>query len=176
MEVRGTPEHVFHSLSELRVGDIPMARFLGRLRTFGEPAPAEELFSESAEKFGNTFLPAGSPYELLAGLVGKFWQLRFGVRRLRPEEFAGFREPGYAKVLAGFQVEASEREGFARIRGRMRIHSTSPDAAWKFRVYWFFLGPGIKVYMKSILAGVKRRAESTPPAQLEASLDFPSTG
>ncbi|MGW4393994.1 hypothetical protein ACWEHA_01795 [Amycolatopsis nivea] len=45
--------------------------------------------------------------EIVIGTVGRFWQpdIRwYGVSTMRPEDFAAFAEPGWARIAAGFSV------------------------------------------------------------------------
>lgn len=153
------PERVYAAFRSLRPKDMRMANVLATVRTFGkrEEAPAE-TFTESAERFGNVPLVDEPNKEYVAGLIGQFWKRDFGIRRVRPEEFSTFSEPGYAKVLSAFRIEPIPGTKRSRVHSTMRIHATSQDAAKKFNRYWMLLNPGIKLYMRSMLAGLRREA------------------
>lgn len=111
------------------------------------------------EKFGNTPLEDEPGRELVASLVGKFWQLNFGIRRLTREEFARFREPGYAMVVSNFRFEG-HGVNRTRVHSEMRIHCTDAKSAARFAIYWTILGPGIHLFMRSALRALKRQAEA----------------
>lgn len=158
--VRKPMPEVFAALSSLETREMKLANFLTKIRTLGRSAtPPHESFLLSAERFGNTPLFNDGSRELGAGLVGRFWQLNFGIRRILPREFKDFREPGYAKVISNFRISDIPGTSHSRVRSEMRIHSTSPEAAWKFKLYWTLLGPGIRLYMRSALRALRRRAE-----------------
>lgn len=153
------PDRVYAAFQSLNPKDLRLANALAKVRTLGkrEEAPAE-TFTESAERFGNVPLIDEPNKAYVAGLVGQFWKRDFGIRRLRPEEFSSFSEPGYAKVLSAFRIEAVPGTKRSRVHSSMRIHATSEDAAKKFNRYWTLLNPGIKLYMRSMLAGLRREA------------------
>ena len=155
---------VFKALRTLPASEMRLARVLTWIRTLGkkDETPAGEPFLKSAERFGNMLIPTEEPRELIAGLVGRFWELNFGVKRMAPAEFASFSEPGYAKVLCNFLVEDIPGTSSSKVRSEFRVHCTSPDAARKFAFYWALLGPGIRLYMGSALAALKRKAEALP--------------
>lgn len=157
--IEAPPEQVYAAFQSMNPRDMRLAGVLAKIRTFGarenEP-PA--TFAESAERFGNVTLVDQPNKEIVAGLVGQFWKRDFGIRRLRPEEFPGFTEPGYAKVLSAFRIEPVPGTKHSRVHSVMRIHATSEDAAKKFNRYWLLLNPGIKLYMRSMLAALRRQA------------------
>jgi hypothetical protein len=161
ISVSRPPNEVFAALSSLEAREMKLADVLGRIRTLGraERAPQGESFMDSAVKFGNVPLVNDGSREIAAGLIGQFWRLDFGIRRVPPQEFVGFNEAGYAKVVSNFRVD-DDAAGGSRVYSEMRIHSTSPEAARKFAVYWSALGPGIHLFMRSALNAIKRRAES----------------
>ncbi|MGZ3650942.1 MAG: flavodoxin domain-containing protein [Bdellovibrionota bacterium] len=154
------PSEVFSALSSLEAGEMKLANFLTKIRTLGRAeTPPHESFMVSAERFGNVPLFNDGIRELGAGLVGKFWELDFGIRRLKPGEFKDFQEPGYAKVASNFLVEPIPGTNESRVISKMRVHCTSSDATRKFKVYWALLSPGIRLYMRSALQALRRRAE-----------------
>lgn len=157
--IAAPPERVYAAFQNLNPKNMRLAEVLGKLRTFGkrEQAPAK-TFSEAAERFGNVSLVDEPNKEIVAGLVGQFWKRDFGIRRVKPEEFPAFSEPGYAKVLSAFRIDPVPGTQTSRVHSVMRIHATSDDAAKKFNRYWMLLNPGIKLYMRSMLAALRRES------------------
>ncbi len=152
---------VFNTLNTLEASEMKLANFLTQLRTLGQaaPAPSGESFMKSAEKFGNVSLIYDPPREIAAGLIGQFWKLGFGIRKVSQDEFQRFNEAGYSKVVSNFFIEDIPSTNLTRVYSEMRIHSTSPDAAWKFRLYWMVFNIGIHLFMRSALIALRRRAE-----------------
>ena len=101
-----------------------------------------------------------SPNELIAGLVGRFWQLDFGIKKILAREFKNFNEADYAKVACGFLVIPDQERHDYKVIVEMRVHGTSKAAQDKFATYWMWFGPGIKIYMRSVLCALCHRALS----------------
>jgi menaquinone-dependent protoporphyrinogen IX oxidase len=160
MYVQRPQTEVFEALRTLPAKDMKLANLLGQIRTLGRAGtlPPNEPFMISAERFGNTPLCFDPPREIAAGLIGKFWRLDFGLRRIAPDDFLMFNEAGYTKVVSNFLVTAIPDTSDSRVYAEMRIHSTTPQAARKFKIYWTLLRPGIHLYMRSALRALRRRA------------------
>jgi len=159
LSVHATPEQVVSAITCLEGADMPLAELLARIRNFGrkisEP-PAD--FLEAAEAFGAIAINTGQPYEMVGGLIGQFWKRDFGIRRVRDqEEFQAFRDPECTKALTNFWFDEF-RNGKTVIRTETRIHSLGPQAQRRFRAYWIVVGLGIRLYMLSVLRGIRRAA------------------
>ncbi|MFN8037347.1 MAG: hypothetical protein U0V73_15615 [Acidimicrobiia bacterium] len=98
--------------------------------------------------------------ELVAGLVGRFWQRDFGLRRMTPEEFAAFDEPGYAKTVVDLSLRPY---GSTRtlLLYETRTATTDDDARAKFARYWRFVGPFAGFVMRRALFAIRAEAERT---------------
>ena len=170
--VKSDPDGVFRVFHSMGSQDARLARVLGKVRTLGAADLPNEKFLVNAERFGSIPLPSSAPHELIAGLVGRFWNFDFGIRKLKPEEFWSFNEPGFTKVLTSFDIVPVPGTSDSIVRAEMRIHSTSADAKRKFRIYWTLLRPGIGLYMRSILEAVRRNAERSPNSTKDNSRDL----
>jgi menaquinone-dependent protoporphyrinogen oxidase len=161
--IQGSPSKVFEALSTLPAKKMKMANFLAKIRTLGRAGnpPEEEDFMTSAEKFGNVALYNDLPREVISGLVGKFWQLDFGIRKVDAQQFPNFNEPDFAKVACNFLITPGDTTEHSCVYSEMRIHSTTPDARRKFKLYWLFLSPGIRLFMRSALAALRRHTEES---------------
>src|SRR5688572_12734100 len=101
---------VRRAVARVTPGDMPMAECLASVRTWGGTPKAASRdpnagFVESAGAFGMVPL-ADDGREMIGGLVGRFWQRGFGVRRLPDAAaFLAFCEPGYTKVVTNFCLE-----------------------------------------------------------------------
>ena len=159
LAVRATPDQVGAALKSLERADMPFAEWLAGVRDFGKPNgnPPPDLF-HAAEAFGGTAIDTGQPHEVAGGLVGQFWKRDYGIRRVPDAaSFQEFSDPEYSKALTNFWFDEF-RDGKTVIRTETRIHSLGPAAQRSFRVYWFVVGLGIRLYMSSILRGVRRAA------------------
>jgi hypothetical protein len=96
--------------------------------------------------------------EVVLGAVTKPWEPNVVFRRLRPEEFADFQEPGYVKIiwtLRSDPISATE----SIVRTDTRVTTTDLAARAKFRLYWAFLSPGILLIRRVALSMTKKEAE-----------------
>jgi hypothetical protein len=112
--------------------------------------------------------------EIIFGAVTKPWEAKVVFRSLPPEEFAAFQEPGYVKIVWTLRAERISA-GTSMARTETRVTTTGPIARAKFRRYWAFLSPGIRLIRRIALKTVKQEAErlacqagSRPSTEVEA--------
>jgi hypothetical protein len=100
--------------------------------------------------------------ELVLGTIGQFWKPLGGKPQVleRPEAFANFTSPGFAKAAMGFHLENPGGSGALRLVTETRIRATSRRALWKFAAYWMLVRPGSALIRRAWLAAIKRRAEA----------------
>jgi hypothetical protein len=97
--------------------------------------------------------------ELALGLVGRFWLPVIEYARVRPQEFAAFDEPGWAKTVYDLRVTpvADDRTLLA---ATMRTVGTDAHARKWFRRYWTLgVGSGAHVLVNGLLEMVAKDAE-----------------
>lgn len=146
---------VMRAMESLTPSDMPMASLLARIRTPWSEAGGDVRFGEAADRFGVVRIPS-PPGERVGGLIGRFWKPGFDVRRFSDHEaFLAFDDRRYTRVLTSFSLER-HGDGSRWLRTETRIHSLGAGARIRFRVYWLCLGLGIRLYMRSVLAGVCR--------------------
>src|SRR5581483_8747912 len=156
LTIPATPDEIRLGLEQMRPTDMPLGRLLANIRTIGRPQP-DLPFPEITRQFGAVMITTGAEsHEVIGGLVGRFWQRDFGIARLRDEsEFIAFEEPGYTKVVTDFWFDDARDDGTV-VRTETRIHSLGADAQTRFGRYWLALSPGIRLYMRSVLHGIRR--------------------
>ncbi|MFK0246016.1 hypothetical protein ACIQUM_15045 [Amycolatopsis azurea] len=100
--------------------------------------------------------------ELVAGVVGKFWQPVIEWRRVEPGDFAEFAEPGYGKIVLSLSVRPY---GEQRSLLSYDIRVTLADSAGlaRFRLYWAVASPFIKAIHAATLRTIARDAENANP-------------
>jgi hypothetical protein len=111
--------------------------------------------------------------ETLVGSVGRFWERDYGWRRVGPEEFPGFDEPGYAKLAIDLWVQPAG-DGGSLLRYEARTATTDQEARRRFRWYWRLIRPGVGLVMGRAVFLIRREAEGrflrgTPESEPEAS-------
>jgi hypothetical protein len=146
---------------DLNDSAVIRAIFAGRtLLMRARPAvqPKSERFLDELLRLGWGILAEEPGRALVMGAVTQPWKADVKFRGLPPEDFAGFQEPGYAKIAWDFRVEplGPERSVF---RTETRVATTDPESRARFRRYWTVFSPGILLIRRETLRLVKMEAE-----------------
>ena len=102
-------------------------------------------------------------HELALGLVGRFWTVSGGRVRVTPEDFTTFAQPGYAKAVWTFAVEALGASA-TRLTTETRVQCADAASRRRFRLYWLVIRPFSGLIRRAMLAAVAREA-MRPPAR-----------
>ncbi|NUK33596.1 hypothetical protein HRW16_00745 [Streptomyces lunaelactis] len=111
--------------------------------------------------------------DIVFGAVGKVWKPAIEWRRVEPPVFAGFDEPGWAKMAAAFVVHPYGTQRSLLIY-EARIACTDPESTARFGRYWTLVLPGVGVVVRATLQAVKKAAEGERARS--ASADARSSG
>jgi hypothetical protein len=158
---------VWSELHQVTLREMPLFRTLMFLR---RPHPRNRgsvsltdrpLLAEMAS---GAFVPLARrpPAGLVLGLVARPWQLTAGLNEVDGSGFGAFDEPGWVKIVLGFDLE--ETGGRTLLTTETRIRATDAAARRRFRLYWLGVGPGSAMTRRSLLRAVKRRAEGQDTA------------
>jgi hypothetical protein len=102
--------------------------------------------------------------QIVVGGVTKPWEANPTFRALPPEEFQGFSEADYVKIVWTLRADpVGTAESIFRTETRVR--TTDPAARAKFRRYWSFLSPGIILIRWISLGPLKAEAERRARAE-----------
>lgn len=165
----------------IKVGrEAPLVGVLGALRMLPEVV-GHLLHGEAPEKppdsmrlrdlpslpmyeGGWILLGERSGHEIALGLVGKFWRPVIEWRRVTPDEFAAFDEPGFAKTVYGLGVRRLD-DARTLLWAVMRTATTDEAARRWFRRYWTFgVGSGAHILVNGLLDVVREDAERAAAA------------
>jgi len=165
--VRASPENALAAVEATTLGDVRLTGLLlvlrslpsiatGRLRLPDRRRPLFELLV-STPGFLELPAPAGT---IAGGYAGRPWRLRAEPLELAggPQEFAGFDEPGYAKVTMHFAAFAEGSS--SRLVTETRIHLTDENARRAFGRYWLVVRLGSDAIRRDWLQAARRRAEA----------------
>ena len=139
----------------------------------GEPPPTVPksfTFGDVATpRMGWVLLGEEPSAEFLVGSVGRFWKRDYAWKPVAAQAFAGFEEPGYAKVALSFSVRPA---GFGRsvLRYEARTGTTDEVARGRFRRYWRVIRPGVAIVMRRALRRIVAQAERRQPAPVSYTL------
>ena len=102
--------------------------------------------------------------EIVVGGVTKPWEANPTFRALPPDEFQGFSEADYVKIVWTLRADpVGTAESI--FRTETRVMTTNPAARAKFRRYWSFLSPGIILIRWISLGPLKAEAERRARAE-----------
>ncbi len=150
MFLRGLPERVGRWVRRDPSPEMPSAVTVGRL-----------FDGEREESFLSGWVPLGehAPYEIVFGAAGKVWQPEIDWRQVPPEDFAGFDEPGFAKIAANFSLR-EYGETRTLLTYEARTATTDPASQQRFRRYWWLVHVFVGVVMRAALRTAKDIAEN----------------
>jgi hypothetical protein len=95
--------------------------------------------------------------KLVMGAVTRPWEADVIFRGLDPEEFASFRDPGYAKIV--WTLEAEPTGGAISIFcTETRVSTTDGESRRRFRRYWSMVSPGVVLIRHEMLKQIRREA------------------
>jgi hypothetical protein len=86
------------------------------------------------------------------------WLADVVFRPLEPDEFAGFREPGYVRIAWTLRADPAG-SGQSLFSIETRVQATEPLARRDFRRYWALVSAGIAMIRWMSLRLTKKEAE-----------------
>jgi hypothetical protein len=172
IEVDAPAEYTFAAARDVDVNRSPLVRAIFALRTLpsrwrGEP-PSRSPTSLLAETLalGWRILAETPNREVAVGAVTQPWRAEVEFRGVDPDAFAGFAEPGYAKIVWTLEAEPLGPAA-SRFRTETRVSTTDPRSRSLFRRYWATLSPGILLIrresLKLVQADAERRFHASTP-------------
>lgn len=110
-----------------------------------------------------TMLERRGDNEIAYGLAGKFWRLDYGQAPLKDaESFINYRNPGAAKLILGFVVQA--RTGnITNLLTETRVQCLDEDALRHFKPYWYLI--------RAVSGLIHANAEGHSPRSCRLSLN-----
>jgi hypothetical protein len=164
--VAASPEAVLAATRALTPREVPLVGALMAIRRLPaillrrKPSTAtrhlDEPVLDRLVKGGFTPLAEG-PDEVVLGAIGRFWKPEGELLRVSRDEFVTFDEPGFAKAVVNFHVQAVS--GGTVVTTETRIRGTDDEARRKFRRYWRIVMPGSALIRRAWLRAIRKRAE-----------------
>jgi hypothetical protein len=114
-------------------------------------------------------MSAHPPVTVRKGAVTQPWMADVVFRRLPPEEFAAFDDPGYVKIVWTLRADPIG-DTLSVFRTETRAVATDGVARAKFRRYWSLLSPGIILIRWASLRPLKVDAERRARSGVSADL------
>jgi hypothetical protein len=140
-------ERVWAALYETTLAEMPLVRFLFRLR--GLPSAPDRGLLE-LEGFGTIAEEPGR--ELVVGAVGRPWVV--WERLQRNADVRTFNAPGYARMALNVTYDGRT------LATETRVQLTGPGTGRWFKLYWLVVGPFSGLIRRAWLRAIARRALS----------------
>lgn len=96
--------------------------------------------------------------EMVFGAVTQPWMADVAFGALPPDQFASFHQPGFVKIAWTLRVDPLDG-GQSLVRTETRAAATDDDSRRRFRRYWMWVSPGVRLIRRLILRMLKREAE-----------------
>jgi hypothetical protein len=157
--VRASPERVAAAIREADLSEGMIPKVLMKIRGLigARDGPVRQ---RDFERMGFRIIAERPNEEVVIGLMGKFWTPSGGLcADVTRADFEKGPPPGQALAGWNFRVRAinaSETE----LTTETRV-LCARDARMKFRFYWLLIRPGSGLIRRSMLAAIKRHAESS---------------
>ena len=134
-------QRVWVCLKTLDLNRSFAARVLFALRRLpaGRSGRAFPLTVEGATLAGFIVLGERPLAELLLGLIGKPWTVRYGARKIAPEEFRSFNDSGYAKIAWSFTLDGEAPA--VLLSTQTRVQCLDDESRRRFKLYWNLIRP-----------------------------------
>lgn len=148
---------------DMDLAQSPIIRAIFKTRELVLGAKPDEVRSPRtllawAKELGWAVLAEIPDREVVLGAVTRPWDANPVFRPLPAQEFAGFDEPGFAKIVWTLRADPiSDTESVARTE--TRVTTTDRAARKAFRRYWSLVSPGVEVIRWISLRLVKKEAE-----------------
>ena len=175
ISIAAPAERIYDEVRRYDFGRSLVTGVLMTLRGYGfrrrrAAAGGSASFRDRLTRFGFTLLEENPGEELVFGLVGRFWRFDGGLLRLTAEEFAAFREPGFAKAAWNVRVAGSGLHlphggsglhlPHCELSTETRVLCLGEDARRSFLLYWRLVEPFSGAIRWSLLRGVRKNSLS----------------
>lgn len=154
---------VLTTAKELELLQSPLVRALVRARELalgGEPDtrthPTRLL--QQMQSIGWVVLSERAGREIVVGSVTQPWLAAPVFRSIPPDQFRDFSEPGYVKIVWTLRADPID-DHHSMFHTETRVCSTDAEARERFRKYWSFVAPGVKLIRIAMLQPLRRAAE-----------------
>ncbi len=122
-------------------------------------APARS-FLQSAVAMGWKILAEDPGRELVAGAATQPWAATVVFHGVPPPEFLTFSQPGFTKIAWNIAARPSPAGGTV-VSTETRVLATDAQSRRRFRRYWFFVNPGIRLIRWIALARLQRELKQS---------------
>jgi hypothetical protein len=141
----------------------PLIRAIFRARELalgGEPdtRPHPTMLYDQMRSIGWVVLHEEAGHEIVFGAATQPWLATPTFRSIPAEQFGEFCEPGFVKIVWTLRAEPIDDDRSV-FHTETRVSTTDAEARERFRKYWSFVAPGVKLIRVAMLQPLRRAAE-----------------
>ena len=148
---------IYRAANAVDFSESAIIRWLMRLRGMS----VGDLTLKNLGKFKFEMLGETLNREMVIGLVGKFWTIGGGLKKIEAESFKKFDTAGYAKAVWNFSL--AEDGANTRLTTETRIKCLDDESRRSFGFYWILIQPFSGLIRTEMLKTIKRKAELSEP-------------
>jgi hypothetical protein len=163
IDVNAPADVVMATAKEIELLDSPVIRALFRARELalgGKPDTRQHpnTLMEQMLSIGWVVLAERAGREVVFGSVTQPWETAPVFRSIPADDFLAFAEPGWVKIVWTLRADPIDDDR-AAFQTETRVCTTDAAARERFRTYWSFVAPGVKLIRTAMLKPIKRAAE-----------------
>jgi hypothetical protein len=154
---------VMETARQIELVQSPVIRAIFRARELalgGEPDTRHHptRLLEQMQSIGWVVLAERAGREMVFGAVTQPWVAAPVFRSIPPDQFRDFAEPAYVKILWTLRADPVDDQ-HSVFHTETRVCTTDAEARERFRNYWSFVAPGVKLIRIAMLQPLRRAAE-----------------
>lgn len=154
---------VMSTAKEMELLKSPLIRAIIRARELAlggerDTRPHPTTLLAQMQSIGWVVLSERASREVVLGSVTQPWLASPVFRSIPPDQFRDFAEPGYVKIAWTLRADPID-EQHSVFHTETRVCATDAKARERFRTYWSFVAPGVRLIRVAMLSPLKRAAE-----------------
>jgi hypothetical protein len=169
IKIHAPADVVMAAAKGLELTTSPMIRAIFKARELalgGAPdtRPHPTTLFDQMLSIGWVVLSEQAGREIVFGAVTQPWVAAPTFRSIPEDQFRDFREPGFVKIVWTLRAEPVDEER-SIFHTETRVSTTDAGARERFRKYWSFVAPGVKLIRVAMLQPLRRAAEQRVRAE-----------
>jgi hypothetical protein len=174
IEIEAPVETVMAAAKSLELLGSPVIRAIFRARELAlggtpDPRPHPTTLYDQMRSIGWVVLSEQAGREIVFGAVTQPWLAAPTFRSIPADQFREFCEPGFVKIVWTLRADPVD-DTRSIFHTETRVCTTDAGARERFRSYWSFVAPGVKLIRAAMLQPLRRAAEQRARAETAVSV------
>jgi hypothetical protein len=171
IEIQAPVDVVMAAAKSHELMTSPIVRAIIRARELAlggaaDTRPHPSGLYDQMRSIGWVVLSEQAGHEIVFGAVTQPWVAAPTFRSIPADQFREFCEPGFVKIVWTLRADPVDDKK-SIFHTETRVCTTDAEARERFRKYWSFVAPGVKLIRAAMLQPLRRAAEQR--VQAEAS-------